>query len=77
MDATILIVTYIIMTAIVQGIGFLISEVIDYEYPTFGLMSFLIMFLGAFFAAWPIAVRIADRLIAKRAGRKTELPSAS
>jgi hypothetical protein len=73
MDAAILIVTYIIVTAIVQGLGFLVSEIVDYEYPTAGLMTFLILFLGAFFAAWPIAVRIADRLISKRG--KAEVPS--
>ena len=75
MDAAILILTYIIVTAIVQGLGFLLSEIVDYEYPTAGLMTFLILFLGAFFAAWPIAVRIADRLITKRG--KTEVPSES
>lgn len=74
MDAAILIVTYIIITALVQGAGFLVSELVDYEYPTFGLMAFLIMFLGAFWVAWPIAVRVADRLIAKR-GANSGLPS--
>ena len=75
MDAAILILTYIIVTAIVQGLGFLLSEIVDYEYPTAGLMTFLILFLGAFFAAWPSAVRIADRLISKRG--KAEVPSES
>jgi hypothetical protein len=50
----------------VQFAGFLISHV-DYEFPTFGLMTFLAIFLSAFGLAWPIAVIITEWLI-KRAG---------
>jgi len=35
---------------------------VDYQYPTLGLMTFLVLFLGAFGVAWPIAVRIAEWL---------------
>ena len=45
----------------------MISRLVDYQYPTFGLMTFLILFMGAFFISWPIAVRIAEWVI-RRAG---------
>ena len=44
----------------VQCIGFLISRIVDYAYPAFGLTTFLVLFLGAFGIAWPIAVRLAE-----------------
>jgi len=63
MQALTLMVVYVLTTATVQFIGFLISRVVDLQFPTFGLMTFLILFLGAFGVAWPIAVRIAEFLI--------------
>src|SRR3979409_1968655 len=71
MQALTLMIVYVLTTAIVQFIGFLISRLIDYEYPTLGLMTFLILFLGAFGLAWPIAVRITEFLI-RRAGYGVE-----
>lgn len=66
MQALTLMIVYVLTTAAVQFIGFLISRLVDYEWPTLGLMSFLILFLGAFGLAWPIAVRIAEFLIRSR-----------
>ena len=66
MQAGALMVIYVLTTGIVQLIGFLISRLVDYAYPTLGLMTFLILFLGAFGLAWPIAVRIAEFLIRSR-----------
>ena len=63
MQSLILMIVYILTTAITQFLGFLISRLIDYQWPTAGLMTFLILFLGSFFLAWPIAVRIAEALI--------------
>jgi hypothetical protein len=63
MQALTLMFTYVLTLISVQFIGFLISRLIDYQYPTFGLMTFLILFICAFGFAWPIAVRIAERLI--------------
>ena len=57
MQALTLMIVYVLTTASVQFAGFLISRLIDYEFPTFGLMTFLILFIGAFGIAWPIAVR--------------------
>ena len=63
MQALTLMVVYVLCTFMVQLIGFLISRLVDYEWPTLGLMTFLILFLGAFGIAWPIAVRVAEWLI--------------
>jgi hypothetical protein len=63
MQALTLMIVYVLTTFAVQFVGFLISRLVDYEYPTLGLMTFLILFLGAFGLAWPIAVRITEALI--------------
>jgi hypothetical protein len=60
MQAAILLGVYVLTTIIAQFVGFLISRLIDYQFPTFGLMTFLILFIGAFGIAWPIAVWIAE-----------------
>ena len=71
MQALTLMIVYGLTTISVQFIGFLISRLVDYEWPTLGLMTFLILFLGAFGLAWPIAVRIAEFLI-RRSGHVVE-----
>ena len=71
MQALTLMIVYVITTALMQGLGFLVSRLVDYEWPTLGLMTFLILFLGAFGIAWPIAVRVAEFLI-RRTGREVE-----
>jgi hypothetical protein len=70
-QSLILMITYVLTTLSVQFIGFLISRLVDYEWPTLGLMTFLILFLGAFGLAWPIAVRIAEFII-RSTGRVVE-----
>jgi len=64
-------VVYILTTVTVQFIGFLVSRLVDYQFPTLGLMTFLVLYLGAFGIAWPIAVRIAEWAI-QRAGHEVE-----
>ena len=71
MQALTLMIVYLLITVAVQFIGFLVSRLVDYNYPTLGLMTFLILFLGAFGIAWPIAVRVAEGLI-RRAGYVVE-----
>ena len=71
MQALTLMIVYVLTTATVQFVGFLISRLVDYEWPTLGLMTFLILFLGAFGIAWPIAVLIAEWLI-RRGGYVVE-----
>jgi hypothetical protein len=61
-DTLFLILIYIITTIICQSVGFGISRAVDYRFPTAGLTTFLIFFLGAFYLAWPIAVKIFDKL---------------
>jgi hypothetical protein len=59
-------VTYVLTLISVQFIGFVISRLVDYQFPSFGLMTFLLLFIGAFGIAWPIAVRLAEWLIRSR-----------
>jgi hypothetical protein len=66
MQALTLMIVYVLTTFAVQFIGFLLSRLVDYEWPTLGLMTFLILFMGAFGIAWPIAVRLAEWLIRAR-----------
>ena len=71
MQSLTLMIVYVLTTATLQFMGFLISRLVDYELPTLGLMTFLILFMGAFGFAWPVAVRIAEWLI-RRAGYEVE-----
>jgi hypothetical protein len=71
MQALTLMIVYALTTISLQFIGFLISRAVDYEWPTLGLMAFLILFMAAFGIAWPIAVRVAEFLI-RRSGRTVE-----
>ena len=67
MQALFLIGVYILTTFTMQFLGFLVSRLVDFEFPTLGLMTFLVLFIAAFGIAWPIAVRIAEWGI-RRAG---------
>ncbi len=71
MQALALMVIYVLTTASVQFIGFLVSRIVDYEWPTLGLMTFLVLFLAAFGIAWPIAVYVTEWAI-RRAGYVVE-----
>ena len=46
-----------------QTVGFGISRSIDYFFPSFGLLAFLLIFIGSMFGAWPVAVRITERFV--------------
>jgi hypothetical protein len=63
MQAAILLFVYVVTTITIQFLGFLISRLVNYEWPTLGLMTFLLLFMGAFGLAWPVAVRVAEALI--------------
>jgi len=63
MQALTLMIVYLLTLMTVQFVGFLTSRLLDFQFPTLGLMTFLILFIAAFGLAWPIAVRIAERLI--------------
>ena len=64
-------VTFILTAAVLQFLGFLISQVVDRIWPAAGLLTFLICFLAAYAVAWPVAVWIAEWLI-RRAGYVVE-----
>jgi hypothetical protein len=71
MQSLTLMIVYVLSTATLQLVGFLISRLIEYEWPTLGLMTFLILFMSAFGFAWPLAVRVTEWLI-RRAGYEVE-----
>jgi len=71
MQAAALMTIYIVTAAVMQFGGFLISILVEHEWPAAGLMTFLILFMGAYGFAWPIAVRITEWLI-RRAGYVVE-----
>jgi hypothetical protein len=60
MQAGILLGIYVLTTILVQFIGFVISQAVSYQWPTAGLMTFLVLFMAAFGLAWPIAVRLTE-----------------
>ena len=67
MQSLTLLVVFVLSALVLQCFAFLISRLVDLQYPAFGLMTFLVLFLSAFFFAWPIAVRVAEWLL-RRAG---------
>jgi hypothetical protein len=66
--ALVLIGIYIIVTATLQLVGFLISQGVNEFYPSVSLMTFLVLFMAMFYSGWPIAVRISDWLIPQTDG---------
>jgi hypothetical protein len=60
MQAGVLLGIYVLTTVAVQLVGFGISQAVSYQWPTMGLMTFLVLFMAAFGLAWPLAVRIAE-----------------
>jgi hypothetical protein len=54
---------YIVVTAILQFAGFLVSRLVESFDPTLSLMTFLVLYLGMFWLAWPIAVRITESYV--------------
>ena len=65
MQAAALMTIYIVTAIVVQFVGFLISRLVDYQWPTAGLLTFLVLFLAAYGIAWPIAVWITEWAIVK------------
>jgi len=58
--AILLMITYIFVVVVLQALGFGISKVADYVNPDWSLLIFLVLFIGAFGLAWPIAVRLTE-----------------
>jgi VIT1/CCC1 family predicted Fe2+/Mn2+ transporter len=66
MQALTLMVVYVLTLLTTQFVGFLISRLVDYQFPTLGLMTFLILFLAAFGIALLPALRVTEWLIRSR-----------
>jgi hypothetical protein len=54
---------YILVTALLQFGGYLVSRAVDVFTPTISLTVFIVIFLLMFGLGWPIAVRITAWLI--------------
>jgi hypothetical protein len=63
MQAAALMIIYVLTAAVMQGIGFFISQIVDRQWPTAGTLTFLILFLSAYGFAWPVGVWITEWLI--------------
>jgi len=63
MQAGILMIAYVLSVISVQCVGFLISRLVEYQWPTLGLTTFLLLFMAAFGVAWPLAVLVAEWVI--------------
>jgi hypothetical protein len=74
-QALLLMFVYALTTIMVQFLGFLISRLVDLQYPALSVMTFLMLFLAAFGLAWPIAVYVTEWLIV-RSGRAVETADA-
>jgi len=59
----ILLGTYLLVIVVLQILGYFVSRAVGHFDPTLSLMTFLILFIGMFGLAWPIAVRLIDRLV--------------
>ena len=60
MQAAILLGIYVLTTITLQLFGAGISQIVSTQWPTAGLMTFLVLFMCAFGLAWPISVRVAE-----------------
>lgn len=72
MDTLFLIFVYIITTIILQAIGFAVSRIVDYQFPAAGLLTFLLLFISAFYLAWPLALKVFEYLWGDRPIRGEE-----
>jgi hypothetical protein len=58
--ALILLGAYIVLTLVLQTLFLLFSRFVDQFAPEWSLLVFLILFMGAYALAWPIAVRLTE-----------------
>lgn len=71
MQALTLMIVYILTLITTQFCGFLLSRLVDLQFPGFSMMTFLVLYLAAFGIAWLPAVWMAEWLI-RRAGYEVE-----
>ncbi len=58
--AVLLLATYVFIVMILQALGLGASKLVDYVSPASSMLVFLVLFIGAFGLAWPIAVRLTE-----------------
>lgn len=63
MQALTLMIVYVLTLVTTQFGGFLLSRLVDYQFPGFSMMTFLILYLAAFGIAWLPAVWMTEWLI--------------
>jgi hypothetical protein len=57
-----LIATYIVIAVLMQTVGFAVSWGLTQLHADIGLIAFVGLFIGMLYLAWPIAVRVFDRI---------------
>lgn len=60
MQSAALMSVYLLTTIAVQAIGVIASKLVETQWPSAGLPTFLLIFVAAFGVAWPLAVRITE-----------------
>ena len=69
-----LIVIYLALVAAGEVIAFAIGRVFESSMPGFSMLFFMALFFGVLWAAWPIAVIVAERVMPERdAGARRSL----
>jgi hypothetical protein len=71
MQAAALIAIYILTAIVLQVLSFVVSRMVDSQWPAASTLTFLALFMAAFGVAWPIAVWITEWTI-RRAGYDVE-----
>jgi hypothetical protein len=60
MQSAALMSIYVLTIIAVQAIGAMVSKLVETQWPSAGLPTFLLIFMAAFGVAWPLAVRITE-----------------
>jgi hypothetical protein len=76
-----LIATYVVIAILLQTVGFAVSWGVTQLHADIGLITFVGLFVGLLYLAWPISVRVFDRvglegrLQASKARRPRAMPA--
>jgi hypothetical protein len=57
-----LIATYLVIAILMQTVGFTVSWGVSQVHADIGLVTFVGLFIGLLYLAWPVAVRVFDRI---------------
>jgi hypothetical protein len=61
-----LIVIYLVIVVVGEVIAFAIGRLFESNLPNFSMLFFMLLFFGVLWAAWPISVAVAERLMPER-----------